>query len=175
MPVVATTYLTITKGRHSLQADTEATLLTNHSHISKVLEWGFDENHDFKASLYGCVLCDTTSPAPFTSNDDVFNDHHNCGDECFGCKIKTLQLSAGDAAGHIIASGTTQKKWDKELDFYRQARKDGIQPEGTSTAAVEKAYTASEVLNKAYDGNTMPKATAINTKTVEVMKEIGAV
>ena len=150
-------------------------LQNDHSHINKVLEWGFDENHDFKASLFGCVLCDATSPVPFTGADDVFTDHNSCGDDCFGCKVKSLQLNAGDARGDIIASGTTQKKWDKELDFYRQARKDGIQPEGTSTAAIEKAYAASEVLNKPYDGNTMPKATAINTKTVEVMKEIGAV
>ena len=100
-----------------MQQDTEATLLSNHSHISKVLEWGFDENHDFKASLYGCVLCDELSPVPFTSADDIFNDHLDCGPECFGCKIKTLQLSPGDAAGNIIASGTTQKKWDKELAF----------------------------------------------------------
>jgi len=77
--------------------------------------------------------------------------------------------------GNIISSGTTQKKWDKELEFYRQARKDGIQPEGTSTKAVEKAYKASEVLNKAYDGSKMPKSDNINKKTVEVMKEIGAV
>ena len=158
-----------------MQQDTEATLLSNHSHISKVLEWGFDENHDFKASLYGCVLCDELSPVPFTSADDVFTDHNDCGPDCFGCKIKTLQLSPGDAAGNIIASGTTQKKWDKELEFYRQARKDGIQPQGTSTAAVQQAYKASEVLEKAYDGNKMPKTEAISKKTVEVMKEIGAV
>jgi di/tripeptidase len=158
-----------------LQQDTAATLPSNHSHISKVLEWGFDENHDFKASLYGCVLCDEISPVPFTGADDIFTDHTDCGDDCFGCKIRTLELSPGDAAGRIIESGTTQKKWDKELDFYRQARKDGIQPEGTSTAAIEKAYKASEVLEKAYNGNSMPKSEAINKKTVEVMKEIGAV
>jgi hypothetical protein len=94
---------------------------------------------------------------------------------CFGCKVGTLQMNAGDAKGNIIASGTTQKKWDSELAFYKQARAEGIQPESTTRRAVEKAYEASEVLNKPYDGGTMPKSNFINKKTVEVMKEVGAV
>lgn len=147
---------------------------SNHSHISKVLEWGFDENYDFKVNLWGCVLCDITSDTPF-KYEDIFTDHTNCGEDCFGCKVKTLELNAGDARGDVVASGTTQKKWDAELDFYKQARKDGIQPEGTSRAAIEKAYEASEVLNKPYDGGTMPKAGAINKQTAEVMKEVGAI
>ena len=94
---------------------------------------------------------------------------------CFGCKVSTLELNAGDAKGSIIASGTTQKKWDSELAFYKSARAQGVQPEGTSRAAVEKALKASEVLNKPYNGETMPSANRINTKTVEVMKEIGQI
>jgi len=84
-------------------------------------------------------------------------------------------MNAGDARGDVIASGTTQKKWDKELAFYKDARAQGVQPEGTTRTAVQKALEASEVLNKPYDGGKMPKANHINTKTVEVMKEIGAV
>ena len=94
---------------------------------------------------------------------------------CFGCKVTTLQMATGDASGKIIASGTTQKKWDKELAFYKEARAHGVQPEGTSTKARQKALEASEVLNKPYDANTMPKAKDINTKAVEVMKEIGQI
>jgi hypothetical protein len=96
-------------------------------------------------------------------------------ENCFGCKALTLQMNAGDAKHTVVASGTTQKKWDKELAFYKEARAQGVQPEGTSRAAVQKALEASEVLNKPYDGGKMPKANTINTKTVEVMKEIGAV
>lgn len=130
-----------------------------------------------KVALYGCTKCDETSLAPFMSEEEAgeHKGHRTFVDGCFGCKIKTLELSTGDARGAVIESGTTQKKWDKELDRYRDARRQGVQPEGTSTAAIEKALKASEVLNKPYDGNTMPKAGAINTKTVEVMKEIGAV
>jgi hypothetical protein len=150
-------------------------------HITKIAEMEYRlEDGDVKeyVTLYGCTRCDATSPTIWEDFGVVKKviDHSNCSyDPCFGCKAKTLQLATGDAAGHIIQSGTTQKKWDKELEFYRQARKDGIQPEGTSTAAVEKAYQASEVLNKAYDGGKMPKAKAINKQTAEVMKEIGAI
>jgi hypothetical protein len=143
-----------------------------HQHISKVLEWGFNSDHDFVATLWGCVLCDITASKPF-EYDDISVDHTQCDDNCFGCKAKGLQLATGDAAGNIVASGTTQKKWDKELDFYKQARAQGVQPEGTSRKAVEKALEASEVLNKPYNGSKMPKAVHINKETVAVMKEIG--
>lgn len=145
-----------------------------HQHITKVLEWGFSAEHNFKAVLWGCTLCDVTSDKPF-EYEDIFINHTICGDDCFGCKAKGLQLATGDAAGNIIASGTTQKKWDKELDFYKQARAQGVQPEGTSRQSVEKALEASEVLNKPYDGGKMPKAQDINKEVVSVMKEIGKI
>jgi hypothetical protein len=48
----------------------------------------------------------------------------------------------------------SQKKWDKELDLYRSARKQGIQPAGTSTRQVQKAIDDSNKVGKAYDANT---------------------
>ena len=60
-------------------------------------------------------------------------------------------------------------------DSYKDARAQGVQPEGTSRAAVQKALEASEVLNKPYNGSKMPKASHVNEKTVEVLKEVGAV
>jgi Fe-S cluster assembly ATPase SufC len=42
-------------------------------HISKVLEWGFTDTHDFKAVKYGCTNCEETSPVPFRVKD-VFID-----------------------------------------------------------------------------------------------------
>ena len=145
-----------------------------HQHISKVLEWGFNANHDFIASLWGCVLCDITTDKPF-EYEEISIDHTSCGDDCFGCKAKGLQLATGDAAGNIVNSGTTQKKWDKELDFYKQARAQGVQPEGTSRKSVEKALDASATLNKAYNAEKMPKATQITKETAAVMKEIGQI
>lgn len=145
-----------------------------HQHISKVLEWGFSADHNFEATLWGCVLCDVTADKPF-EYEEISIDHTACDDDCFGCKAKGLQLATGDASGNIVASGTTQKKWDKELAFYKEARAQGVQPEGTNRKAIEKALDASAVLNQAYDAGRMPKAKDISKETVAVMKEIGQI
>ena len=148
--------------------------MQGHQHISKVIEWGFDADHNFKATKYGCVLCDESQTKPF-EYEDIEIDHTACDDDCFGCKAKGLQLATGDAAGNIIASGTTQKKWDKELQLYRDAKAQGVQPAGTSTKAIRSALAASEVLNKPYDAGRMPATEHITKQTVEVMKEVGAI
>jgi hypothetical protein len=140
-----------------------------HEHVSKVLEFKFDDDYNWKPALYGCTGCKETSLTPFQSND-VFVDHSNCGPDCFGCKAKSLQLSAGDATRDI-----SEKKWTAELSAYRDARDQGIQPAGTSHRHIQEAYTASETLNKPYNADTMPKAKDINTKSVEALKEIGAI
>ena len=164
-----------------MQQDMEQTsLVSNHNHVPVIREWGHklvDGQVLEYPALYGCTKCDITSVEVFKSVDDVFVDHTTCGGatKCFGCKAKSLQLNAGDAKGSIISGGVTQKQDDAELAFYRDARKQGVQPESTKRAAVEKALEASEVLNKPYDGGSMPKAQFINEKTVEVMKEVGAV
>jgi hypothetical protein len=50
----------------------------------------------------------------------------------------------------MVDSGWTGKKWDKELDLYASARKQGIQPDGTSTAKVQQALDISEKTGVAY-------------------------
>lgn len=67
---------------------------------------------------------------------------------CFGCKIGGLQLSTGDANGRRTMS---QKKWDKELDAYRDARKQGIQPAGTSMAKIQQALDVSDRIGRPFD------------------------
>jgi hypothetical protein len=89
---------------------------------------------------------------------------------CFGCKIQLLELSTGDAKRDI-----SDKKWVGELNAYKEARAQGIQPAGTTHKHIQQAYTASEVLNKPYNADTMPTATNITKQTVEVMKEVGAI
>lgn len=89
---------------------------------------------------------------------------------CFGCKIGTLELGTGDASRDI-----PDKKWNGELQAYRDARAQGIQPAGTTMRHVEEAHKASETLGKAYDANTMPKTKDINHKSATVMKELGAI
>ena len=145
-----------------------------YDHTNMTVKWGVNENHEWTTILYGCSLCDIEpQPERFPDRPQKEYDHSNCDTEpCFGCKARGVLVNTGDAGR---TGGMTKKEWDKELDFYKQARKDGIQPEGTSRAAVEKAYEASEGLNKAYDGGSMPKAGAINKQTAEVLKEVGKV
>jgi hypothetical protein len=151
-------------------------------HIGKVAKSGYDLVDGQmipNVELWGCTRCDATSPTVWEGYGQYSIkeiDHSNCEDKpCFGCKAKGLQLATGDASSHIVNAGITQKKWDKELDFYRDARSQGIQPESTNRKSVERAIEASEVLNKPYSGETMPKATQINKETVAVMKEIGQI
>ena len=141
------------------------------SHISRVKEWGFNEHHDFIATLWDCVLCGVESQVPFR-DDEVIINHSECGEDCFGCKAKGLQLNTGDASSQKIMSN---KKWDGELNEYRKARAQGIQPAGTTMAAIQEAYRASEVMGKAYDADTMTKADAITKQSVSSLKEAGAI
>lgn len=46
--------------------------------------------------------------------------------------------------------GTTQKRWDADLSAYRDARKQGIQPDGTTRRKVEQAVKASDAAGAAY-------------------------
>jgi hypothetical protein len=99
-----------------------------------------------------------------------WEDHPVEVEGCFGCKVMGLQVNAGDAKRDI-----PDKKWNAELQAYRDARAEGIQPAGTTYRHIEEARAASEVLNKPYDANTMPKAKDINKKSAEVLKETGAI
>jgi len=96
--------------------------------------------------------------------------HPEYVDNCFGCKGSTLQMNSGDAKRDI-----PDKKWNSELQAYRDARAQGIQPAGTTMHHVEAAHKASEILGKAYNADTMPKTKDITPKTAAVMKEIGQV
>lgn len=120
------------------------------------------------ATLWGCVLCDETSDKPFKNEDDISIDHTACDEDCFGCKAKGLQLNTGDA-GRPIAD----KKWTNNLAFYRKAREQGIQPNGTHPIQVEAAYKASETLGKAYDAGTMGvRADKVTKSVAAIMKEV---
>jgi hypothetical protein len=74
-------------------------------------------------------------------------DHESWGD-CL--RASNLQLTTGDANSNLISGGWTNKKWNKELDLYASARKQGIQPDGTSTAKIQKALDISEKTGVAY-------------------------
>ena len=144
----------------------------------KVLEWGYDlidgQMHS-KVTLWGCTKCDITSPEVLYDMEEINkpteSDHSNCDNEpCFGCKAKGLQLSTGDANSQAVIS---KKKYNKEMDAYKTARSQGIQPGGTTMKKIEAAYKASENLGKPYNGNSMPSAEKITPQIAKVMKEVG--
>ncbi|TXS35071.1 hypothetical protein [Streptomyces sp. t39] len=57
-------------------------------------------------------------------------------------RIAYCGVGGGDA--------TAQKQWDNELDLYRQARAQGVQPDGTTRNKVEHALKLSEKRGAAY-------------------------
>lgn len=128
-----------------------------------------DDNHNYIVTVWDCLLCNIESDRPFVSKEYEPVDHSKCNyDPCFGCKAKGLQLNTGDAARDI-----SDKSWNNRLAFYRQARADGIQPNGTHPVQVEAAYKASETIGKAYNAETMIRADKVNKGVSEVMKAIG--
>lgn len=143
-------------------------LCNKDGHVGKVARWGYvlsNGKMNSNVELYGCVRCDETS-ANIWPDAGIIPDKVPCKSncDCFGCKVKTLQMNAGDAARDI-----PDKKWTAKLDNYKKARADGIQPGGTSERHVEAAYQASENLGKAYNAETMPKAHKINKRIAEVV------
>lgn len=151
-------------------------------HILKIVEWGIKRDggnvHEV-ASLYGCTKCDITSKKPLYDINKrniakVGQDHSKCDDTpCFGCKARGLQLNTGDANSQKVMSN---KKWNGELDAYRAARAQGIQPAGTSMAHVKAAVEASNVMGKAFDADTASTtAQSVTKQTVKSMTEVGAI
>lgn len=119
-----------------------------HSHTAKVLTWELNERFQHVPGTWGCTDCDETfDEAP--SNGSITQEHTHTFyvHGCFACKVTTLQLNTGDANG---TRDMSQKKWDKELDLYRDARKQGIQPEGTTTAKIRKALDVSDKTGHAF-------------------------
>ena len=68
-------------------------------------------------------------------------------EDCFGCKALGLQMNTGDANSNLRVSS---KKWDKELQAYRDARAQGIQPAGTSMKKIKEAVEISNKTGKAF-------------------------
>ena len=122
----------------------------NCDHHGVVDQWGFDDKQNWVVKTYKCTKCNEISEGPFPKAIEPEIDHSNCEwNPCFACKAKSLQLGTGDS-GRPMA----QKKWDAELNAYSAARKQGIQPAGTSMRAVEDALKKSDKAGKAFDANT---------------------
>lgn len=84
-----------------------------------------------------------------------------CESDChtYGAHLRNKGLSyngcfptRSNGAGR--GDATAQKKWDAELQAYRDARAQGIQPSGTTRPAIERAVRMSDRAGKAYDAST---------------------
>ena len=77
-------------------------------------------------------------------------DHATYG-ECI--RSKGLRIAYCNEAGKG-GDATTQKKWDRELDEYRSAVSQGMEPESTRIKDVRAAVQWSEQNGKAYSEET---------------------
>lgn len=69
----------------------------------------------------------------------------------YGAYLRSKNLSIGYCRSHLGQDYTRQKKWDKELATYRQARSEGIQPKSTRTRDIREAMDVSDKVGKAFD------------------------
>lgn len=68
----------------------------------------------------------------------------------FGACVRSKGLRIGYCRSHVGWDTTREKNHDKELELYRQARSEGIQPDGTYRRQVENAMKASDMVGEAY-------------------------
>ena len=95
--------------------------------------------------------------------------NHESYIECL--RASNLHINSGDA-GRAEAP-MTAKRWEGELDAYRKARAEGIQPAGTTMKAINEAKAASDKLGAAYNADVMPSANQITKASAEVLKHTG--
>lgn len=142
-----------------------------HKHQPRIVDFKLDIEMNWIPTSYDCLSCDWVGDTlPVEEDTSEEHNHREYVDGCFSCKIKTLQLSTGDAnSGRQVS----EKKWDSENEFYADAVRQGINPDGIFRHEVEAALEASEKLGVAYDTDTSPlEAAHITNEAVEVMREV---
>ena len=77
--------------------------------------------------------------------------YQNCGSYGACLKGKGVRVGWANTAGGLDA--TKEKKWNKELDAYVSARRQGIQPAGTSTQKIEQAVLLSDMSGVAFNAD----------------------
>lgn len=112
-----------------------------------------------------------TLKRPLLSRQDTDStlSHSNCRT---GCKTKDHSsyaecLQAANPTINATVTSGLASMWSKtksDLAAYETARRNGIQPEGTTIDKVRQAETASRRLGRPYDANTMPPASMIVNK-----------
>jgi len=72
-------------------------------------------------------------------------DHASWGECLRAAQVRTYHVAV--SKGY---DGTAQKKWDRELESYHSARKEGMRPDGTTTKKIEEAKRLSDKAGAAY-------------------------
>ncbi len=94
------------------------------------------------------AFADVSSDAPIAKYITAVRDFVVAGNIGAGTSPNKVQWSGiNDATTRLNMS---PRKWDKELKAYRNARAQGIQPDGTSMKQIEKAVKISDKTGKAY-------------------------
>jgi len=145
--------------------------MSEHLHEAGPVEFKITPVGEF-APYYTCTECGLGSYEAFPDKpkEAGHEQHDSYVDGCIVCKALTLQVNTGDAgrAEHMSA-----KKWDGELNAYREARRQGIQPAGTTMKAINEAKEASQKLGSAFNAESMGDAKTITKHKAKVMKETG--
>lgn len=63
--------------------------------------------------------------------------HREFVEGCFGCKVSTVQMNAGDASsrGDARSVKARDKRWEKDMPAYKRLRQEGFQPPSIDGAA----------------------------------------
>ena len=131
---------------------TETEPAEKHDHIHRVGEWGVEIIKGvahYKVNFWDCLICDAILDEP-VERERVVHEHTEFTEGCFTCKAMTVQFGTGDANSGLIANGWTNKKWDGELQAYRDARAQGVQPASTKMKDIRAAMEISEKTGRAY-------------------------
>ena len=94
-------------------------------------------------------------------------DHESWG-AC--ARAANLKVSAVMESAHTDA----WRKTETDLAAYRTARANGIQPGGTTVEKVREAESATRLLGRPYDADTMPPANMIVNKATAAVANAGA-
>jgi len=73
-------------------------------------------------------------------------------EECFGCKVSSLQVNNVSLRVDGIP---TAKQHDKELQSYYDATRQGIEPISTKTKDIQAAVKLSNETGVAFNGNSL--------------------
>lgn len=72
-------------------------------------------------------------------------DHASWGECLRAAQVRTYHVAVSNGF-----DATAQKKWDRELDSYKSARDEGIQPDGTKQKQIDDARRRSDEAGAAY-------------------------